>query len=182
MDGLMDTADGIYSHQPKERMLEIMQDSRVGNFGVLTGVSALILKIISLYAIAKCPLFLIPVLVIVPIASRWCELFAIGSFKYAREEGMGKVWHESAKMPKDLIFGFLPLVIAAAAAIYFFATPKVVLVVSGATIITGVTAATWLNNKLNGHTGDTYGATVEIAEVGGLLVTALLMDYLIFSG
>ncbi len=38
-DGLMDSADGIFSHQNKERMLEIMMDSRVGNFGATNRIS-----------------------------------------------------------------------------------------------------------------------------------------------
>ena len=50
-DGLMDTADGIFSHRSKERMLEIMQDSRVGNFAVMVGVAAFALKIAALTAL-----------------------------------------------------------------------------------------------------------------------------------
>src|SRR5690554_3038135 len=30
LDGLLDTADGILSRQPREKMLEIMKDSRIG--------------------------------------------------------------------------------------------------------------------------------------------------------
>lgn len=35
LDGLMDTADGLLSHRSRERMLEIMKDSRVGAMGVI---------------------------------------------------------------------------------------------------------------------------------------------------
>ncbi|NJL73173.1 MAG: adenosylcobinamide-GDP ribazoletransferase, partial [Candidatus Competibacteraceae bacterium] len=52
MDGLMDTADGIFSHQSRERMLEIMHDPRVGNFGVLSGVSVLLIKITGMAALS----------------------------------------------------------------------------------------------------------------------------------
>jgi len=34
-DGLSDTADGLYGGWTKARRLEIMQDSRVGSYGVL---------------------------------------------------------------------------------------------------------------------------------------------------
>ena len=35
LDGLADTADGLFSSRSKERMLEIMKDSRIGSNGVL---------------------------------------------------------------------------------------------------------------------------------------------------
>ena len=35
-DGVADTSDGIFSHRSKERILEIMKDSRIGAFGVIS--------------------------------------------------------------------------------------------------------------------------------------------------
>lgn len=37
-DGYMDTADGLFSGRSRERMLEIMKDSRVGSGGVMAFV------------------------------------------------------------------------------------------------------------------------------------------------
>ena len=37
-DGFMDTADGVFSGRERERKLEIMKDSRVGSFGVVSFV------------------------------------------------------------------------------------------------------------------------------------------------
>ncbi|MBP0614386.1 adenosylcobinamide-GDP ribazoletransferase [Jiella sp. KSK16Y-1] len=34
-DGLADVADGLFGHQPRERALEIMHDSRVGSYGAI---------------------------------------------------------------------------------------------------------------------------------------------------
>lgn len=44
LDGLMDTADGLLSGQPREKMLEIMKDSRAGAMGVIACVLLLIIK------------------------------------------------------------------------------------------------------------------------------------------
>src|SRR5215472_10652299 len=44
LDGLMDACDGLFGGRNPERKLEIMRDSRVGSFGVLGGVSAILLK------------------------------------------------------------------------------------------------------------------------------------------
>src|SRR5215467_5629627 len=43
LDGLMDTCDGLFGGRTRERKLEIMQDSRVGSFGVLAGTCILLL-------------------------------------------------------------------------------------------------------------------------------------------
>lgn len=45
LDGLMDTCDGIFSGKPRERMLEIMKDSRVGAFGVIGFACILLLNL-----------------------------------------------------------------------------------------------------------------------------------------
>ena len=45
MDGLADTADGFFSARPRERVLEIMRDSRTGVMGVLAVVFVIVLKV-----------------------------------------------------------------------------------------------------------------------------------------
>ena len=49
LDGLADTADGFLSGRPRERVMEIMHDSRIGAMGVITLVLLLLLKV-ALYA------------------------------------------------------------------------------------------------------------------------------------
>lgn len=170
LDGLMDTADGIFSHQSRERMLEIMKDSRVGNFGVMSGFVVLILKCACL---ATIPVKLLPVVLLLqPIWSRWCEVLAIGGYPYLRREGLGKVWHDTTKSTDVLLALFVPFVISATLLMLGFTE---VLVLSFATVGVGWASANYFNWKLDGHTGDTYGATVELSEALGLLVFALVL-------
>ena len=49
----MDTADGILSHRPREQMLEIMKDSRVGAMGVIVCVLHLFLKFSLVYTLLE---------------------------------------------------------------------------------------------------------------------------------
>jgi hypothetical protein len=79
-DGLMDSADGVFSHRSKERMLEIMQDPHVGNFGVMTGISVFVLKLTALASLCEHPSLLFPALVLAPAWARWSELYAIAMF------------------------------------------------------------------------------------------------------
>ena len=172
LDGLMDSADGIFSHRSRERMLEIMRDSRVGNFGVISGVSIMLFKIAALAAIGF-PTALACVFV-VPVWARWCETWAIGIYPYARDEGMGKVWHDTTYFPRDLVIATLLPVITTIGSCYLFGvTPCVVLTCF--CIASGIASASYLGYVLKGHTGDTYGAVVELAEAGSLLGFALFL-------
>lgn len=172
-DGLMDTADGVFSHASPQRMLEIMHDSRVGNFGVLTGVSALLIKIGGIAALAsRDQMFLLCALMLIPVWSRWCETFAIGKFAYLREQGLGKVWHDTTRYPHDvLLAGIFPSLLTGAC-VYQYGYGAVAVPVL-ATLACGLLAAFHFKNTLQGHTGDTYGAVVELAEAGALLCAML---------
>jgi adenosylcobinamide-GDP ribazoletransferase len=172
LDGLMDTADGIFSHRSRERMLEIMHDSRVGNFGVMSGVAVLLIKFAAL---SSAPYVLLHLAVIViPVWARWAECFAIGNFSYAREQGMGKVWHDTTKVPRDIILAtLLPLLLTAAGCAFFYWQLPVAITL--ATALAGVLAAYRIAAIVGGHTGDTYGAIVELSEAAGLLFCSVLL-------
>lgn len=168
-DGLMDTADGIFSHQSKERMLEIMSDSRVGNFGAVTGFITLLGKFAAIYSLNGSSLG--ACLIVIPAWSRWCELYAIGKFPYAKEQGKGKVWHDTTVFPLDLAKGALPPLAVTAA--FGLAGHSMVWSAMICTMLAGIVFSKIMNNKLGGQTGDTYGATVEISEFCALLSLAV---------
>lgn len=172
-DGLMDTADGIFSHRSKERMLEIMKDSRVGNFAVMVGVATFVLKIAALAAL---PAHMLPaVLLFVPSLARLAESFAIGAFPYARTEGKGKVWHDTMRYPKDIFWAAL---VPVALLIGFTLASKGELMLPTGLFFAiacsvGLISSAYLNGRLGGHTGDTYGAVVELTETITLTIVAL---------
>lgn len=68
-DGFMDTADGVFSGRDRERKLEIMKDSRVGAFGVVSFVMLMFVQ----YALISDmhPLLLIPALFVMPVIGRF---------------------------------------------------------------------------------------------------------------
>lgn len=171
LDGLMDAADGICSHRDRKCMLEIMKDSRTGNFGALAGILVILLKVAALNAL---PLQITPyMLPIVCSWSRWCELIAIGCSPYVRDEGLGKIWHQTSRVPQDIITGSLiPLltnIVLVAYTGYFF-----LLVLPVTVILSGLLSILFFQEYLGGQTGDTYGAVVELSEAFGLSLLALL--------
>jgi adenosylcobinamide-GDP ribazoletransferase len=170
-DGLMDTADGIFSHQPVDRMLEIMRDPRTGNFGAMAGFATMLLKTACLASLAT-PHLLMAVF-LVPVWSRWCEVFCIGYFPYAKPDGMGKIWHDTTKWPGDVLCAaVVPLLLSVA--VGYVAGVNLAVLITLATVFSGVLSSFRFFDILKGQTGDTYGATVEFAEVGAVLLIALI--------
>ncbi|MBU6450797.1 MAG: adenosylcobinamide-GDP ribazoletransferase [Cyanobacteria bacterium REEB67] len=175
-DGLMDTADGIFSHRDRGRMLEIMQDPRAGNFAVITGVAVFAMKAVALASLFRHSgvhaTVLPTALLLIPAWARFAEAYAIGRYPYAKPEGKGRVWHETMKFPGDLGLALiLPLLLTAATGIFISETAFYNAIT---VIFAGFFCAAYLNSRLGGHTGDTYGTVVEVSETISLIALALL--------
>lgn len=88
LDGLMDTADGLFSHRSRERMLEIMKDSRVGAMGVIAGVLLLMMKLALLASLADGSWrAAAPYVLAIPVWSRSFLAVSIRFWPYARQDG-----------------------------------------------------------------------------------------------
>lgn len=75
LDGLADTCDGIFSARSRERMLEIMKDSRLGTFGGLALVFSILIKVSAVIGLAHLPAsqwFTLLICARLPVARRWC--------------------------------------------------------------------------------------------------------------
>jgi adenosylcobinamide-GDP ribazoletransferase len=187
LDGLMDTADGILSHRSREQMLEIMKDSRVGAMGVIVCVLHLMLKGSLLYTLLDKGIWIpaMPLLMLATIWSRWFMVAAIYGWPYARREaGMGSlvqgvsVRHLAASTWIGVLLSIVVLYIDGGRQMVTFYGWDSLRVLAGiilCALAIGIGAAAYLNYKLGGLTGDTYGAINELIEAGLLLaVTAIL--------
>jgi len=86
LDGLGDTADGLFSPRSRDQALEIMKDSRIGVMGLVAILFALALKwggIMNLNAHRSL------LLIIVPSYARAGILFGMRLLDYGRAEGTG---------------------------------------------------------------------------------------------
>lgn len=179
MDGWMDTADGVLSHRSRERMLEIMKDSRVGAMGVIAAVLLLLFKFTVLYELLSHTesVYVLPMLVIIPVWSRWWMAAAIVIWPSAREgEGIGALFQAASL--RHVWTGFVLTFLLACGIGLAFGLPlsTSVFTVAGAaavTMVTGTLMSFWLARKLGGLTGDTYGAMNEAIEA--ILLFALLL-------
>ncbi len=160
-DGFMDTADGIFSGRSRERMLEIMKDSRVGANGVVAFGLLLLLKYSLIFDMT--PTLLTTALVIMPIVGRLAMVISITSFPYARPDGMGKAFAEYAGRNALFVAAIIALVIIIPLGLQ-------AMISAGVAIMFGIAAARYFAKVLGGLTGDTYGAVTELTELITLLV------------
>jgi adenosylcobinamide-GDP ribazoletransferase len=84
MDGLCDTADGLYGGSTKEKALSIMKDSRTGAIGVVAVICCFALKYAGILGIDSNRMILI---IIVPAYARGGILFGFKFLNYGRPEG-----------------------------------------------------------------------------------------------
>lgn len=183
LDGLMDTADGILSHRPREQMLEIMKDSRVGAMGVIVCVLHLLLKFSLLYTMLDANQLgerasLLILLAIVPIWSRWFMVAAIKMWPYARpNSGLGSLFRGVSG--KHVTVSLLVALLTTTLCIYMInpiSLPSwsVVLCFAAITTLVGSGIAAYISSKLGGLTGDTYGALNELLESVLLLAVVIV--------
>ncbi len=169
LDGLADTADGFFSSRPRERILEIMKDSRIGSMGVATVVILLLLKIAVLEPLPAGLRY--GVVLLMPVAGRFAPVFMMVTMRYVRNDGLGTAFGDR-RSPIYLVFSFLFL--AAAGAIIGKLTG---LAAVGATFAVVAVFSLWCRKKIGGYTGDTLGAAVELAEVIPSLVFLMALKW-----
>ena len=165
LDGLADTCDGIFSARTRERMLEIMKDSRLGTFGGLALVFSILIKVCTVFTLAHLPLKeWFSLLVCAPIAGRAVLVLGMYGQRYAREgEGMGSLYIGQVGLRKaafTLLAG--AMAVGLLAGIHGLAAMLVTYVVSYALVH-------YIRRRLGGQTGDTLGALAETAEMVFLL-------------
>lgn len=157
IDGLSDTADGFFSSRPKEKILEIMKDSRVGAFGVI----AIVLDILFKYVVIKSmePKMAVAWIILSSGISRTMVsmLFCFG--KSARKGGMGDML-----MNKDSKKYFIPATIIFIL-IGLYICRLNFLITFGLALIFTLSLMRYSYKKIGGLTGDVFGANAELCEI-----------------
>lgn len=169
-DGLADTCDGLGGGLTRERTLTIMKDSRLGTYGTLGLVSALLIKVTLLAAMP------INVAVIALIlghsASRLLcvSLIALlpygGEIEHAKAKPMAQQLTRAQAMIAGgwLLLGIMVVVSVFPTTVAQVAMEKWLLALILALIATDYMRRL-LRRRLQGYTGDGLGATQQLSEV-----------------
>ncbi len=175
LDGVADAADGLginihaqssSSSDILQRRLAAMSDSRTGAYGVMA-ISLLLLW--KSAAVASLDSQDWPYLLLAPAWGRWGQLLAIGLYPYLKPTGSGRFLKDGIRLPQDWILGILPLIgISGLISLWIPGSTlsgSVLLLWSVGSGLGAWGVGCFFARALGGHTGDTYGATLEWAEV-----------------
>jgi len=168
LDGFADTCDGFYGNRRKEDILKIMRDSRIGTMGAAGVALLLLFKFATLSSIRSEDLW--KVLIMTAAFARWSQVFACFTSGYARDEGKAKYFIAYAKKT-DMFIG----------ALFMLALNWFLMGIKGIILFALLVATVFLfiqyaKKKIGGMTGDTIGATNEIAEAATILFSIMLLN------
>lgn len=155
LDGFMDTCDGLFGGWTPERRLEIMKDSRMGAFGVASGILVLLTELAALQASIN----LFSALMLSTTLGRWASPLVIYAFPYAREDGLG------IEMKRNVSIREVSLATLIAGSTAWLVAGWVgFLLMLGAAVV-GFLVAFYAMRLLTGLTGDIYGTVTTLVEM-----------------
>jgi adenosylcobinamide-GDP ribazoletransferase len=167
LDGFADTMDGLGSGGPRERILEVMRDSRIGAFGV---ISLILLIGAKYFALDQIPRTSIPyALILMAVTGRNAMVLVCYRSPYARSGGgLAKPFTENV--------GVREITLSLATA---FGITLLVMGIQGVMIFVGTGLfslgyRSFFIKKLGGVTGDILGGANELAELLSLLLVVIL--------
>jgi len=180
-DGLADVADGLGGAYQRERALEIMKDSRIGAFGAMALVLALLAKVALLAQLGGSaaggggPTGALAALAGAHALSRWWPLCVIYRLPYVSDSSGAK--------SKPLADSISPAALGAGA---LWCAPPLLLVwqllgglPAACAVVLSAAGALWLHwrfaRRLQGFTGDCLGAVQQVSEIAFYLGLALAL-------
>ena len=162
LDGLADTFDGIFSYRPKERILEIMKDSRIGTNGAIVLIVYFLLKSALLSEVE------LKYIILMPVISRIATVTNAGLGTYARKTGMSNAIMDYNKKSNILISLIFTLITS-----FLFAGVKGI-IVTFICFLFILYFMHYITKKIDGVTGDTMGASLELTSILALILGVIL--------
>lgn len=176
LDGLMDTFDGI-NCQDKERKIEAMRDSRIGAFGAISGIFVILFKLVTL-----CTLLLHKTFFVILIAITLSRFIVVYSFTFLSQNQQSGISSSlivsGVKKPLDLLINLFVFFLIILFCIFCFHLNYFLIIFSLISFFVCLFWTYWLDHHFKGHTGDTFGALIELSEVTILSLGVILKSFL----
>ena len=162
-DGFADMCDGFGGGMTRERVMEIMKDSRIGTYGAV-GVGLLLALKCTLLSMMQ-PAAAIAALLLAHPLSRLAASSLIWKLDYARDEGKAKPMAQEMSSAEFAIGAAC----AAIPALYLGVLGYLSWTTIAVCVLGAAAAALWLGAKfvrrIGGYTGDCLGAGQQVSEV-----------------
>ncbi len=167
IDGIGDVFDGIFSARKREKMLEIMKDSRIGAFGTIGIVLYFLSLYVGLYELIGLEKYRYIVL-FMPVMAKFSVIIISGLNKYARREGTANIIN-LLNFKHSLVAFIIMLGLS------YLIGINVLLAVFVSEVITLLVVAR-ISKILDGITGDVIGFANELASVTFILSYVILLN------
>jgi adenosylcobinamide-GDP ribazoletransferase len=163
LDGLADTADGLYGHRTPEQALAIMKDSRIGAMGTVSVICCLAAKWAGLaHMVGHTSIWLL----LVPAYARSAVLLGTKFLPYGRPDGgTGHAFFQTPLGIRD--FWGIGLLVG----ISLFSGRTLVGINLGFAVTVFIILG-WYRKKIRCITGDMLGAMIEVTEAALFLIAA----------
>lgn len=167
VDGLADTCDGIFSSRSRDKMLEIMRDSRIGSNGTIAIIFDYLLKLSLLSMLTGKGLYF--AVLLSPVAAKTLVVLLMKTSVYARSgPGLGGLYLEKQTWGATAAAAVLGLFIIAG-----FSGLWGIVALTGCALVCFLYRS-FIYSKLQGMTGDTLGAANELLEIAFMLIIAVM--------
>ncbi len=177
IDGLGDTFDAIYSNRDKERMLEIMKDSRLGTNSLLAILFLVLIKIGLLNSAINSNLMCL--IIFMPMISRLGVIVMLYKTVTPRKVGMGNIFIGKATLCMFITAIVYTIVIIVAISKFIFLSTNLniikLLISIVVVMIFDYLFKKHIYKKIDGVTGDILGCTIELGELIFLLFSYIVI-------
>lgn len=172
-DGLADSVDAFFGGMTKEKILEIMKDSRIGTYGTLSLIFGFSLKFVTFFNI---PTNTIPIIfIIAQCCSRIMPVALVFSSHYIQGDNSKSFYLNTAFSPWKFIWpflcGFAPL---------FIFNYKFALIIILFFSVELIFFRRYTIRRIGGYTGDVLGALQQISEFTFYIIYLSLCSRYIF--
>lgn len=178
LDGFMDCSDAIMSRKPMAEKLNILKDSHVGAFAVISLVTMLLIFFAAMYEVVRVGrmdkvafLVMIPVLTRTMVALDVLRKEPLTTSQY-RETFEGKIKPYVPLMSVNLVFALAIVLVIS----YFASVVHVLLFISMCIVpfVVAGFAAAHGRKELGGMSGDISGYAIVWGELAGIIALAVL--------
>jgi adenosylcobinamide-GDP ribazoletransferase len=163
IDGLGDTCDGFFAFKVKDRIIEIMKDSRIGTYSCIAIIIDLLLKYSSTTNLIVTGNSL--GIIAAPVIGRTAFVFLFYIGRQAKAVGTGNLFIGNVGKKELFIATILGYIICG-----ILVGPMKALVLIVAALALTYVFNRFCESKIDGLTGDTLGANNEIIEIFMLIL------------
>jgi adenosylcobinamide-GDP ribazoletransferase len=158
VDGLGDTCDGFYAFKGKDRIIEIMKDSRIGTFACIAIVLDILLKVMCISFVVEKDMSLI--IIAYPVLARTTIVLLSYIGKSAKSSGSGNLFIGNMSTIRVTLASITALILCT-----LLIGARDAAILSLVSVVLTVLVNKYSNSKIDGITGDILGANNELAEI-----------------